>query len=48
MDYERAATTPAADPLLDKPRGQTDLATPLLDALEWEPDLMIVVADSQS
>ncbi|MBA3546628.1 MAG: hypothetical protein H0T76_09110 [Nannocystis sp.] len=26
-------------------RGQTDLATPILDALDWRPDLLIIVSD---
>lgn len=39
-------TGPApADPLQLSPRGQTDLATPLLDALEARPDLIIIVSD---
>lgn len=44
-EYRAFWTTPVADPLLDRPRGQTDLATPLLDALEWAPDLVVVVSD---
>src|SRR5690606_28217651 len=44
-EYRAFWTTPVADPLLDRPRGQTDLATPLLDALEWEPELVVVVSD---
>ena len=44
-EYRAFWTTPSADPLLDKPRGQTDLATPLLDALEWKPELVVVVSD---
>ncbi|WP_293256079.1 hypothetical protein [Nannocystis sp.] len=36
---------PPADPLLLDPRGQTDLATPLLDALAWQPDLVVIVSD---
>ncbi|WP_373372047.1 hypothetical protein [Nannocystis radixulma] len=38
--------TPASDdPLQLVPRGQTDLAGPLLDALETRPDLVVVVSD---
>lgn len=38
--------TPAVDdPLQAVPRGQTDLAGPLLDALETRPDLVVVVSD---
>lgn len=44
-EYRAFWTTPSADPLLDRPRGQTDLASPLLDALEWKPDLVVVVSD---
>jgi hypothetical protein len=36
---------PHDDPLQHEPRGQTDLATPLLDALAWAPDLVIIVSD---
>jgi hypothetical protein len=32
-------------PLLAQARGQTNLATPLLDALEWRPDLVVIVSD---
>lgn len=35
----------AGDPLMLSARGATDLATPLLDALEMRPDLIIVVSD---
>jgi hypothetical protein len=39
--------TPAldGDPLHAAPRGQTDLASPLLDALQARPDLVVVVSD---
>ena len=33
------------DPLFVRARGQTDLATPLLDALEWGPDLVVIISD---
>jgi len=36
---------PLADPLLVTPRGQTDLATPLLAALETRPDLVVIISD---
>lgn len=36
---------PVDDPLLLSARGQTDLATPLLDALETRPDLVVIVSD---
>jgi hypothetical protein len=38
-------TAPTPDPLRLTARGQTDLATPLLDALERRPDLVVVVSD---
>jgi hypothetical protein len=38
-------TAPTADPLRVTARGQTDLATPILNALEHAPDLLIVVSD---
>ncbi len=36
---------PLADPLMVTARGQTDLATPLLAALETRPDLVVIVSD---
>ena len=45
-EYRSFWTGPALeDPLLVRARGQTDLATPLLAALEWAPDLLVVVSD---
>jgi hypothetical protein len=44
-EYRAFWTTPVEDPLLGAARGQTDLATRLLDALEWGPELVIVVSD---
>jgi hypothetical protein len=38
-------TAPVDDPLLVEARGQSDLATPLLDALAWEPDLVVIISD---
>lgn len=39
-------TGPAVtDPLLVTAQGQTDLATPILDALETRPDLLLIVSD---
>ena len=35
----------ARDPLLMRAHGQTDLATPLLNALEAAPDLIVIVSD---
>ena len=40
-----SAEGPGDDPLLLEPRGQTDLASPLLAALEWAPDLVVIVSD---
>ena len=34
-----------ASELLLSPRGQTDLATPLLQALAWRPDLVVIISD---
>ena len=36
---------PIADPMFITSRGQTDLATPLLAALETRPDLVVIVSD---
>ncbi len=44
-EYRAFWTTPVEEPLLMGARGQTDLTTPLLDALDWEPDLVVVVSD---
>ncbi|KST65046.1 hypothetical protein [Mastigocoleus testarum] len=44
-EYHPFWTVPVQDPLLVHPRGQTDLATPLLDALELNPDLVIIISD---
>jgi len=34
-----------ADPILITPFGQTGIAAPLLGALEWNPDLVVIVSD---
>lgn len=44
-EYRAFWTVPVDDPVLVTPYGQTDLATPLLDALEWGADVVIVVSD---
>lgn len=44
-DYHAEWTLPIEHPLLAWPRGQTDLATPLLAALERRPDLVVVLSD---
>jgi hypothetical protein len=45
-DHFRAFwTAPVDDPVLMEARGQSDLATPLLDALAWEPDLVVIISD---
>ena len=44
-DYRPFWTRPVEDPLLVTARGQSDLATPLLDALEWGADLVVIVSD---
>ncbi|GAA6620282.1 hypothetical protein [Scytonema sp. NUACC26] len=43
--YQAFWTAPIKDALLVHPCGQTDLASPLLDALEWGADLVIIVSD---
>ena len=43
--YRAFWTWPTNDELRLSPRGQTDLATPLLAALRWRPELLIVVSD---
>lgn len=45
QQYQAFWTTPTNDPLLILPRGQTDLATPLLDALDWGADLVVIISD---
>jgi hypothetical protein len=45
QEYRGFWTAGALDPLLVQPRGQTDLAGPLLDALEWGARLVVVVSD---
>lgn len=44
-DYQAFWTSSVPDPLLIQPRGQTDLATPLLDALETKPDVVVILSD---
>jgi hypothetical protein len=44
-EYRAFCTSPPTDELRVSPRGQTALAAPLLDALEWGPDLVVIVSD---
>ncbi|MDJ0675907.1 MAG: hypothetical protein QNJ36_11085 [Calothrix sp. MO_167.B42] len=44
-EYQGFWTAPTHNPILVHPYGQTDLATPLLDALEWDADLVVIVSD---
>ena len=44
-EYKDFWTLPQVDPLQVRPRGQSNLATPLLDALEWGADLVVIVSD---
>lgn len=44
-EYKPFWTLPQSNPLLVYSNGQTDLATPLLDALAWAPDTVIIVSD---
>ncbi|BAY85091.1 hypothetical protein NIES267_45890 [Calothrix parasitica NIES-267] len=43
--YQDFWTLNPVEPLQVNPRGQSDLATPLLDALEWGADLVVIVSD---
>jgi hypothetical protein len=45
QEYQAFWTIPTHDPLLILPRGQTNLATPLLDALDWGADLVVIITD---
>ncbi len=44
-EYQAFWTLPISEPLFLTPHGQTDLATPLLSALEWQPELIIIISD---
>lgn len=44
-EYRAWWTSPVEEPLLVSARGQTDIATPLLDALAWGADLVVIVSD---
>ncbi|WP_394845568.1 hypothetical protein LZC95_52125 [Pendulispora brunnea] len=44
-EYRAFWTVPTSDELRVDARGQTDLATPILDALETNPDLLVIVSD---
>ena len=44
-EYQDFWTLAPKDALEVVPRGQSDLATPLLDALEWGADLVVIVSD---
>ena len=44
-EYRSFWTIPVSEPLLIQAQGQTNLATPLLDALEWKADLIIIISD---
>ncbi|GAB1539200.1 hypothetical protein NUACC21_18650 [Scytonema sp. NUACC21] len=45
QEYRAFWTAPVENSLLIHPRGQTDLGTPLLNALEWGADLVVIVSD---
>jgi hypothetical protein len=45
QEYQAFWTIPVKEPLLVQERGQTDLATPLLDALDWGATLVVIVSD---
>ncbi|MCP3143370.1 hypothetical protein [Pyxidicoccus xibeiensis] len=44
-EYRAFWTCPVEDPVLVAARGQSDLATPLLDALAWGAELVVIVSD---
>ncbi|QDE68366.1 hypothetical protein BHS09_16030 [Myxococcus xanthus] len=44
-EYRAWWTCPVEEPLLVSARGQTDIATPLLEALAWGADLVVIVSD---
>ncbi len=46
IEYKSFWTGKIEEPLLVTARGQTDLATPLLNALLWEPDLIVIISDA--
>ncbi len=43
--FRSAWTSGRRDALLATPHGSTDLAGPILDALDWAPDLLVIVSD---
>jgi hypothetical protein len=45
QEYQAFWTVPIDDPLMVTPRGQTNLAIPILDALAWQPELIVVISD---
>ncbi|ATB43562.1 hypothetical protein CYFUS_009042 [Cystobacter fuscus] len=44
-EYRAFWTSPPEAPLLVEARGQTNLASPLLDALDWGAELVVIVSD---
>ncbi|EYF03525.1 hypothetical protein [Chondromyces apiculatus] len=44
-EYRAFWTVPTPDEVLVTPRGQTDLAGPLLDALAWGAEVIVIVSD---
>jgi len=44
-EYQAFWTVPISEPLLVTPYGQSNLATPLLSALAWQPELVLIVSD---
>ena len=44
-EYQDFWTLNPVEALQVNPRGQSDLATPILDALEWGADLVVIVSD---
>ncbi|PHS08936.1 MAG: hypothetical protein COA78_12335 [Blastopirellula sp.] len=44
-EYQAFWTLPVEDELMLSAKGQTDLATAMLAALKWKPDLVVIVSD---
>jgi hypothetical protein len=44
-EYQAFWTVSLADPIMATPRGQTNLASPLLAALAWQPEMIVVISD---
>ena len=45
QEYRAFWTRKPESPLLVEPRGQTNMVMPLLDALQWEPEQVVIISD---